>query len=252
MLKRTNLVIQIILALVKFSNYRKMNRNVLILQMQFIGNHSLGIVLLTAFFVGMVFSFQIIKELLYLNATNFIGSILAISFIRELSPILTSIIIIGRIGSSFTSELASMYITEQIDALYILGVNPVIYLILPRVYACFFMLPILNILSFATSLSSSAYLCFILYNIDSRLFFSSVLLTLSYADFLKSCLKSCIFAIVISIISCTWGLSKITNTRGVGIVTTSSVVFSLIIVLSLDFILSYLMFNSVQGTFQLL
>ena len=252
MLKRIYLIIQIILALLKCSNYRKINLHTLIVQMQFVGNNSLGIVLLTAFFVGMVFSFQIIKELLYLNATNFIGSILAISFIRELSPILTSIIIIGRIGSSFTSELASMYITEQIDALYILGINPIIYLILPRLYACFFMLPILNILSFATSLSSSAYLCFVLYNIDSRFFFSSVFLTLSYVDILKSCLKSCIFAVVISVISCTWGLSKITNTKSVGSVTTSSVVVSLIIILSLDFILSYFMFNSVQGTFQLL
>jgi len=252
MLKRTHLVIQIILALVKFSNYRKVNRNILILQIQSVGNNSLAIVLLTAFFVGMVFSFQIIKELLYLNATNFIGSILAISFIRELSPILTSIIIIGRIGSSFTAELASMYITEQIDALYILGINPIIYLVLPRLYACFFILPILNILSFATSLSSSAYLCFILYNIDPRLFFSSVLYTLSYVDILKSCLKSCIFAIVISVISCTWGLSKIPNTKAVGIVTTSSVVASLIVIFILDFILSYFMFNSAQGTFQLL
>lgn len=252
MLKRIILIFKIILALFKPSNYRKINRATLILQLQFVGNNSLGIILLTAFFVGMVFSFQIIKELLYLNAANFIGSILAISFIRELSPILTSIIIIGRIGSSFTSELASMYITEQIDALYILGINPVIYLILPRLYACCLMLPILNILSFATSLSSSAYLCFILYNIDSRIFFSSALLSLSYLDILKSSLKSCVFAIVISVISCTWGLSKIANTKDVGVVTTSSVVISLVVILSLDFLLSYLMFNSVQGTFQLL
>nr|YP_009297034.1 hypothetical protein Ceram_101 [Ceramium japonicum]AOM66377.1 hypothetical protein Ceram_101 [Ceramium japonicum] len=252
MLKRMKLAIKIFLTLFNFFEYKNININTLILQIQLVGNKSLGIVLLTAFFVGMVFSFQIIKELLYLNASNFIGSILTISFIRELSPILTSIIVVGRIGSYFTSELASMKITEQIDALHILGVNPIIYLVLPRLYACLIMLPILNILSFATSLSSSAYLCFILYSINSQIFFSSALASLFYLDVIKSCLKSCIFAIIISIISCAWGLSAISSSQGVGLATTSSVVFSLISILSLDFILSYFMFNSVQGTFQLL
>jgi len=251
-LKRINVVIEILLSLFNLFEYKKLNTNALIYQLQLIGNNSLGIVLLTAFFVGMVFSFQIIKELLYLNATNFVGSILVISFVRELSPILTSIIIIGRIGSSFTAELASMYITEQIDALYILGINPIMYLVLPRLYACVLILPVLNILSLATSLSSSAYLCFILYNIDSQIFFSSVLSSLLYLDLLKSCLKCSIFAIVISIISCAWGLSTTSNAQGVGLATTSSVVVCLVTILMLDFLLSYFMFNSVQGTFQLL
>lgn len=252
MFKRIILLYKIILNLLNFGEYKKINRHIFISQLESVGNNSLGVVLLTAFFVGMVFSFQIIKELLYLNATNFIGSILAISFMRELSPILTSIILIGRIGSSFTSELASMYLTEQIDALYILGINPIVYLVLPRVYACIIILPILNILSFATSLSSSAYLCYILYDIDSSLFFPSALSSLSYLDVVKSSIKSCIFAIIISTISCAWGLSITASSKGVGIATTSSVVYSIVIVLTLDFLLSYLMFNSVQGTFQLL
>lgn len=252
MLRRIILLIKIFLNLFNLYEYQKINKNTFISQLQLVSNNSLGVVLLTAFFVGMVFSFQIIKELLYLNATNFIGSILAISFIRELSPILTSIIIIGRIGSSFTSELASMSLTEQIDALYILGINPISYLVLPRVYACIIILPVLNILSFATSLSSSAYLCYILYDIDSKIFFPSALSSLSCLDICKSCFKSCIFALVISTISCAWGLSITASSKGVGIATTSSVVFSLIMILSIDFILSYFMFNSVHGTFQLL
>lgn len=251
MLQRINVAIKILFNLFNLFDYKKINVNILIVQIQLVGNNSLGIVLLTAFFVGMVFSFQIIKELLYLNASNFIGSILTISFIRELSPILTSIIIIGRVGSSFTSELASMQITDQIDALYLLGINPIMYLVLPRLYACILVLPFLNLLSFATSLSSSAYLCFILYSIDSRIFFSSALSSLFLLDIIKSCLKSCIFGIFISIISCAWGLSTISSSKGVGKSTTSSVVVSLIMILILNFILSYFMFNSVQGTFQL-
>ena len=252
MFKRIILLSKVIFILFNLSSYKKVHLKNLIIQMQIVGNNSAGIVLLTAFCVGMVFSLQVVKELLYLNATNLIGSILTISFIRELSPILTAIIIISRVGSSFTAELASMSITEQLDALYILGINPLSYLVIPRVYACLFMLPLLNILSFATSLSSSAYLCFILYNIDSRIFFFSALSTLCYIDLIKSSLKSYIFAFVIAIISCSWGLSSTSSTKSVGISTTSSVVISLVLVLTLDFFLSYYMFNNTTEALQLL
>lgn len=252
MFKRIILLNKVVFILFNISSYKKVQLKNLITQMQLVGNNSLGIILLTAFCVGMVFSLQIVKELLYLNATNLIGSILTISFIRELSPILTAIIIISRVGSSFTAELASMCITEQIDALYILGINPLSYLVIPRVYACLLMLPLLNILSFATSLCSSAYLCFVLYNIDSRIFFFSALSTLCYIDVIKSSLKSYIFALVIAIVSCAWGLSSTSSTKSVGISTTSSVVISLVLVLTLDFILSYYMFNNTPETLQLL
>ena len=108
MFKRIILLSKVIFIFFNISNYKKVHLKNLITQMQIVGNNSVGIVLLTAFCVGMVFSLQVVKELLYLNATNLIGSILTISFIRELSPILTAIIVISRVGSSFTAELASM------------------------------------------------------------------------------------------------------------------------------------------------
>ena len=92
-------------------------------QMLIIGPGSLTISLVTAFFVSMVFALQVAKELLYLNAINLVGSILTIAFVRELSPVLISVIIIGRVGSSFTAELATMKVTEQVDALYLLNTN---------------------------------------------------------------------------------------------------------------------------------
>lgn len=252
MLRRIIILFQILLILFNPSYYKRINIKYVLWHIEMIGNNSLAIILLTGFFIGMVFSLQLIKELLYLNATNLVGSILTISFIRELSPILTSIIVISRVGSCFTSELASMCITEQIDVLHVLGINPLIYLVLPRVYACLLILPILNIISFVTSLFSSAYLCFFLYNVDSTIFFNSALSCLYSVDIIKSCFKSCIFGFIISVISCSWGLSANFSSKDVGISTTSAVVISLILVLIIDFILSYFMFNNVEETFKLL
>jgi len=216
--------------------------------MQIVGPSSLGVNLLTACFIGMVFSLQIVKEFIYLNAVSMVGGVLTISFLRELSPILTAIILIGRVGSCFTAELATMSITEQIDALYILGVNPIFYLVIPRVLASILMLPALNLISFITSLCSSSYLCFVLYNINPRIFFISVFSSLSGTDIMKSLIKSFLFGLIIAIISCSWGLSTNFSTQEVGKSITSSVVTSLVTIFIVDFLLSYFMFSNVDST----
>ena len=252
MLKKITLVSKILFSLFFYSNIKKINYLSVFNQMQIVGPSSLAINLLTAFFIGMVFSLQIVKEFLYLNATNMIGGILTISFIRELSPILTSVILIGRVGSCFTAELATMCITEQIDALYILGINPIIYLVIPRILALIFILPVLNLLAFATSLCSSAYICFFLYNINPQVFFDSALSALCFVDIIKSSIKSFIFGLIISLISCAWGLSTNLSAKGVGNATTSSVVVSLILVFIIDFVLSYIMFHNIDSSLKLI
>ena len=217
-------------------------------QMLVVGPGSLTISLVTAFFVSMVFALQVAKEFLYLNAVSLIGAILTIAFIRELSPVLTSVIIIGRVGSCFTSELATMKVTEQIDALYLLNTNPFLYLVLPRIIACVCMLPVLNLLAFATSIASSAFICFILYSVDPKTFFVSSFAALSISDCIKSLIKTVVFAIFISTISCYWGLSTKGGAKGVGQSTTSSVVVSLLAIFILDFILSYIMFHALGSS----
>nr|UAD87747.1 hypothetical protein [Gracilaria textorii] len=212
-------------------------------QMKIVGPDSLSIVIITAFFIGMVFTIQIVKEFLYINAISLVGSILTISFIRELSPVLTSVIIVGRIGSYFTSELATMSITEQLNALYILEANPLSYLVFPRVIACLLMLPCLNIISFITSLFSSSFVCFTMYNIHPQIFFLSSLSSLLIQDMLKSLFKTFIFGFLISLISCFWGLTANGGAKGVGQSTTLSVVTSLLSIFIFDFLLSYIMFN---------
>nr|YP_009295744.1 conserved hypothetical plastid protein [Mastocarpus papillatus]AOL58228.1 conserved hypothetical plastid protein [Mastocarpus papillatus] len=221
-------------------------------QMNMVGPGSLVISLITAFFVSVVFTLQVTKEFLYLNAVSLVGAILTLAFIRELSPVLTSVIIIGRVGSCFTAELATMKVTEQIDALYILNTNPIVYLVIPRIISCVTMLPILTFLSFSTSIASSAFICFTLYGINPVIFFVSSTSSLSIVDIMRSLLKTIIFGFFISSISCICGLSTKGGAKGVGKSTTISVVASLLTVFILDFILSYLMFNKLDSSIKTL
>nr|QJF58288.1 hypothetical protein [Corallina officinalis]QJF58487.1 hypothetical protein [Corallina officinalis]QJF58686.1 hypothetical protein [Corallina officinalis]QJF58885.1 hypothetical protein [Corallina officinalis] len=227
-----------------FINISRIN---LIEQIVVVGPESLGISIITACFIGMVFTLQVVKEFLYLDATSVIGAILSLAFIRELSPVLTAIIIAGRIGSSFTAEIATMQVTEQIDALYLLKTDPVIYLVMPRLIACLTMLPILNLIFFFTSLSSSIFTCFIFYDIHPWIFLKSVFLAISYLDIFKSILKTIVFGFILSNISCSWGLNTVGGSKSVGQSTTSSVVTSLLMIFIIDFILSYFMFNQTDS-----
>lgn len=233
----------LLVAIFSNTNIANMNYVGLFEQMLEVGPNSLGISIISACFIGLVFTLQIVKELLYLDATSIIGAILSLAFIRELSPVLIAVIIIGRIGSSFTAELATMQITEQIDALYILKTDPLRYLVIPRVMACVFMMPLLNLLFFFTSLFVSLFTCFIFYNIQPWIFLKSSFVALSFFDFLKSTFKTIVFGLVLSIISCSWGFNTRDSSKNVGKSTTSSVVTSLLMVFILDFILSYLMFS---------
>lgn len=217
-------------------------------QMKLAGPDSLSISIITAFFVSMVFTLQIVKEMLYLNTINIVGAVLALAFIRELSPVLTAVILIGRVASSYAAELATMKVTEQLNALYLLETNPLLYLMLPRVLASIFMLPILNLISFVTSIAGSVFICFIFYRIDPNLFLISAFSVISIIDIIKSCIKMFFFSLAVSIISCLYGLSATGGAYGVGRSTTNAVVSCLLVVFILDFILSYLMFNHLDSS----
>nr|QCI07156.1 hypothetical protein [Hypnea pannosa] len=225
---------------------------VLLETMFIVGPESLSISLITAFFVSIVFTLQIAKEFICLNATALIGAVVNMAFLRELSPVLTSVIIIGRIGSCFTAELATMKVTQQIDALYILNTDPLFYLIIPRIISCVLLLPTLNFLSFVTSLASSVFVCFTLYAITPSVFLNSVFSSLLLLDLLKSSFKSMFFGLIISIVSCFWGLLAKGGAKGVGKYTTSSVVLSLLLIFIFNFILSYYMFSGSDSSLKVI
>lgn len=219
------------------------NWNSILDQMMNVGPGSLSISMLTSFCISLIFTLQIVKEFLYLDAASIVGAVLALAFIRELCPVLISVIVTGRIGSSFTAEIATMKVTDQIDALYLLKTDPIMYLVLPRIIACMFMLPVLNIIAFITSLSSSLFVCVVFYHINASVFLDSVSSILSFFDIIKSLTKVVIFGLVISSISCSSGLSTVGGSKEVGKSTTRSVVISLLSIFILDFVLSYFMFS---------
>nr|YP_010873112.1 hypothetical protein ycf63 [Nemalion vermiculare]WGV34364.1 hypothetical protein ycf63 [Nemalion vermiculare] len=213
-------------------------------QMKIMGVDSLAIVLLTSSFISMIFTFQVARELMYLNASNLVGSILTVIFIRELSPVLTAIIVTSRIGSAFTAEIASMKVTEQIDVLYMLNVDPLQYLVNPRVHSCLLMLPLLTIIGFATSISSGIFVSAILYNISPFTFLNASYLSVSILDLIYAMIKAFTFGLIIGVNSCTWGLTSAGGSVNVGRSTTSSVVTSLLVIFISDFFLSFVMYRN--------
>ena len=241
---KLNSTISLLFRLIVRLRTMKINLNNLVEQIYIVGPGSLNITLLTACFISMVFTMQIAKEFLYLDAGGAIGAVIIIAFTRELSPVLTAVIIAGKIGSSFTAEIATMETTEQIDALYLLNTNPIDYLIFPKVAACCIMLPILTTISLSTSIAISIFVAFIMYDIPSSIFLKSAFKALSMADFLSALEKSLCFGIIISFISCQWGLTSHGGAKGVGNATTSSVVTILLTIFITDFILSYFMFQT--------
>src|ERR687886_1982166 len=126
---------------------RKLHRRNTLDQMAAVGPESLMIALLTAGFVGAVFTIQVAREFINFGATTTVGGVLALALTRELAPVLTAVVLAGRVGSAFAAEIGTMRVTEQIDALYMLKTDPIDYLVIPRVIACCLMLPILTILS---------------------------------------------------------------------------------------------------------
>jgi phospholipid/cholesterol/gamma-HCH transport system permease protein len=223
----------------------KINRRNTIEQMAAVGPASLLIALLTAAFVGMVFTIQVAREFINLGAGTAVGGVLAISLSRELAPVLTAVILAGRVGSAFAAEIGTMKVTEQIDALYVLRTDPIDYLVIPRVIACCLMLPILTILALFTGMAGGMLISDALYGISHTVFINSAKNFLSVWDLCSAPIKGFFFGALIAVIGSSWGLTTTGGAKGVGQSTTTAVVTSLLAIFISNFFLSWIMF---QGT----
>ncbi|ATS18531.1 ABC transporter permease [Parathermosynechococcus lividus PCC 6715] len=212
-------------------------------QMALVGPESVGVALITAAFVGMVFTIQVAREFITFGATSAVGGVLAIALTRELGPVLTAVVLAGRVGSAFAAEIGTMKVTEQIDALHMLGTDPVDYLVVPRFIACLLMLPILNILSLVTGLWGGMIIADYLYGIPRTIYIESIQNFLQSWDIWSSIIKSGIFGAVVAIIGCNWGLTTTGGAKGVGQSTTAAVVMSLLAIFILNFFLSWALFG---------
>jgi phospholipid/cholesterol/gamma-HCH transport system permease protein len=223
----------------------KIHRRNTLDQMSIVGPESLTIALLTAAFVGMVFTIQVAREFIYFGAGTTVGGVLAIALTRELAPVLTAVVIAGRVGSAFAAEIGTMRVTEQIDALYMLKTDPIDYLVTPRVLACALMMPVLTILSLLTGMTGGLLIADALYDISPSVFLRSAQNFLQVWDLFSSAIKAAIFGALIGIIGCSWGLTTTGGAKGVGQSTTTAVVTALLSIFIFNFFLSWLMF---QGT----
>jgi len=229
---------------------QKIHRRNTLEQMAVVGPDSLIIALVTASFVGMVFTIQVAREFINFGAGTAVGGVLAIALTRELAPVLTAVVLAGRVGSAFAAEIGTMQVTEQIDALYILKTDPIEYLVVPRIIACCAMLPILTILSLITGMAGGLLIATTVYNLSDTVFLDSAKNFLGLWDLVSAMLKAVVFGALIAIIGCNWGLTTTGGAKGVGQSTTTAVVTALLAIFIANFLLSWLMFQGASSAFQ--
>ena len=210
----------------------------IIRQMDIIGVGSLPIVLLTGFFTGGVLILQTYPTLEYYGAQTEAGRAVATSLIRELGPVLSALMVSGRIGSAISAELGSMVVSQQIDAMRSLGTNPTRKLVAPRIVALVFMLPLLTVAADIFGLLGGGVVASTIYSLDYNQFILSVRNGITIEDIIGGIIKPLFFGLIIGAIACHKGLSTTGGTVGVGRSTTSAVVLSSIVVIIVDFFLS--------------
>ncbi len=212
-------------------------------QMVEIGYRSLPVTTITLFFTGMVMALQIGRAMdkIMSGSSIFIGSAVAISMFRELCPVLTALLLAGRIGSAIAAEIGTMKVTEQIDALVTLSANPVQYLSVPRFLACFVMTPALTVITDIVGVLGGAFVAFFALGITIDKYVENILQNITIMDFLTGIFKTVFFGIEIAIIACYQGFSTTGGAEGVGKSTIKAVVISSMAILISDYFLTYLL-----------
>jgi len=209
--------------------------------MEFVGAESVFIVSLTGIFSGMVLALQMVHALRQFSAESVVGSIVAISLTREMSPVFAALMVTARAGSAMAAELGNMRITEQIDALVTMGISPVQYLLSPRMIASILMLPLLCVLYTCVGMVGAWIVAVNVLSVDPGIFISNIDKFLTLDDFLMGEIKAMVFGFLISAISCYQGFFASGGARGVGVATTRAVVQSAVALLIANYIVTSLM-----------
>lgn len=212
-------------------------------QLEFIGNDSLNIILMTGFFTGAVLGLQmgVIFELF--QAGGLMGGATGKALCRELGPLMTGFLVSGRAGSAMTAEISTMKVNEQIDAMDAMGVDPIDYLVAPRVIASMIIVPFLCGIFIFSGTLGAFFTGVLVFDLDQGVFMEKLVWLVQPNDIINGLEKSFVFAIVISILACRYGLEASGGAKGVGIATTNSVVISLLVLLGFDFVMTYIQFT---------
>src|ERR1700727_161856 len=207
-----------------------------------LGVQSWGIVILTSLCTGMVFALESANQAVAYGVGNLVGGAVAFTMARELGPMLSAVVVAGRSGAAISAELGSMVVTEQIEALQSLGLSPTRLLVVPRLVALVFMLPLLTVFADIVSIVGGAYIASIFAHVSYESFINSARASVPFIDVCKGLLKSVVFGVIIAIIGSYSGLQTRGGAAGVGRATTSAVVIAIILIFIFNFALSYVLF----------
>ncbi len=212
-------------------------------QCALLGVQSAAIVMLTTLFTGMVISLESAQQAVAYGFANLVGGAVAYASVRELGPMLTAVVVAGRVGSAIAAELGSMVVTEQVEALRSMGLEPSRFLVVPRLVALLLMLPLLTIFGDVVSILGGMWVAQTYAHISYEGFISSVRQSIDFSDVVKGILKSLVFAAIIAMVGAYQGLSTRGGAAGVGQSTTRAVVLAMILIFISNFVLSFLLFG---------
>src|SRR5580658_913531 len=210
-------------------------------QMDSIGVGSMPIVVLTGFFTGCVLALQSATSLEAFGSVSLTGNLVALSMVKELGPVLTGLMVSGRNASGMASEIGSMKVTEQIDAMRALGTDPIRKLVAPRLVATVFMMFFLTIISDACGIGGGGLVAVTLLHLNGHSYFHTGYMSLVHGDVMEGLTKPLFSAFIIATIGCFYGLRTTGGTRGVGKSTTQAVVVSSVLIILVDFLVTQLM-----------
>ena len=208
-----------------------------------VGVRSVPVVAITGMFIGMVMAVQIYNQFFQMGLATRLGSMINITIVRELGPVLAATMLAGRVGSAMAAELATMKITEQVDALAVLGAHPLHYLVVPRLLACVVLIPLLTVMADFMGIMGGALICTRIYGIEAHFYWQHTADFVKMWDVFMGIIKAIFFGCAIGLISCHRGLNSQAGAEGVGRASTEAFVASFIVILVLDFFLALLLLN---------
>lgn len=213
--------------------------NVLWPVMYEIGVQSVPVILVTGGFIGMVLAVQAYEQFALMHMENQLGTVINVTLLKELGPVLAAVMLAGRVGSSMAAQLGTMRVTEQIDALTALGANPIGYLVVPRFLACFLLIPMLTLFADGIGVFSGWWFSTQILNINSFFYWHYSCNFVNAYDLWSGIIKSVFFGAAISLISCHRGFHSRAGAEGVGLAATEAFVYSFIAILALDFLIGF-------------
>lgn len=210
-------------------------------QMEFIGVNSVFVVALTSLFTGMVLALQTYYAFRMFSAETLVGATVALSMARELGPVITALMVTGRAGSAIAAEIGTMRVTEQVDALSVMAINPIQYLVLPRIVAGVIMVPLLTALSVFIGVVGGYLVGVKLLGIHGGIFLNKIYEFVELSDIYNGLVKATCFGLILTLVGCYKGFYTSGGAEGVGQATTQAVVLASVLILTFDYMLTALM-----------